>query len=302
MTPAALWTAVAITATAVLSFDLLLPPGVAGGVPYVLLVLLALKSPSRNAAIGLAAAGSVLTVLGFFLSEPGAMLSIVLTNRALALLVIWISVLQVVRYQRIRFAASTPRHPQGLFEKAIHASPHLASLTRTSDRRIIDVNAVWLRVMGRTREEVIGATATELETWEDTARRDELYTAADANGRLREEEAVWRAKDGRLVDVLISVERLDLNDGAATLVIANDETARKKAEKALRESEDRFEKAFQASPLMTTLLWLEDGRRIDANDAWFEGPDIRGTRLSATRRMNFPFGWTATDGWRLINS
>lgn len=103
MTPAALWTAVGITATAVLSFDLLLPPGVAGGVPYVLLVLLALKSPSRNAAIGLAAAGSVLTVLGFFLSEPGAMLSIVLTNRALALLVIWISVLPVVRYQRARF-------------------------------------------------------------------------------------------------------------------------------------------------------------------------------------------------------
>ena len=63
MTPAALWTAAVATAAAILSFDLLLPLGVAGGVPYVLLVLLALKSPSRNAAIGLAAAGSVLTVL-----------------------------------------------------------------------------------------------------------------------------------------------------------------------------------------------------------------------------------------------
>lgn len=109
MTPAALWTAAVVTAAAILSLDLLLPLGAAGGVLYVLLVLLALKSPSRNAALGLAAAGSVLTVLGFFLSEPGAMLSVVLTNRALALFVIWISVLPVVRYQRARFGGVTSR-------------------------------------------------------------------------------------------------------------------------------------------------------------------------------------------------
>ncbi len=103
MTPAAFWSAAVAMAAAILSLDLLLPLGFAGGVPYVLLVLLALKTPSRNTALGLAAAGSVLAIVGFLLSEPGAGLWVDLTNRVVALLAIWISVPTVVLYQLIRY-------------------------------------------------------------------------------------------------------------------------------------------------------------------------------------------------------
>ncbi len=70
-------------------FDLALPLGVAGGVPYVATVLIGIWLPIWWHTVGLAILVSILTGLGFLFSEPGSVLWIVLTNRALALFVIW---------------------------------------------------------------------------------------------------------------------------------------------------------------------------------------------------------------------
>ncbi len=82
-------------AAAALAFDLWLPLGVAGGLPYVVLVLLGLWSSGPRTVIALAAAGSLLTVLGYILSDPGSPTWVVLTNRGLALFVIWSSAMLV---------------------------------------------------------------------------------------------------------------------------------------------------------------------------------------------------------------
>ncbi|MCZ6742210.1 MAG: PAS-domain containing protein [Alphaproteobacteria bacterium] len=74
---------------AVFAFDLWMPLGVAGGVPYVALILLGLMFQHRRDIPVLAAAATGLTVAGYFLSPEGGTLWMVLTNRALALLVIW---------------------------------------------------------------------------------------------------------------------------------------------------------------------------------------------------------------------
>ena len=45
-------------------------------------------------------------------------------------------------------------------------------------------------------------------------------------------------------------------------------TAHRQAEKALRESEERFSLAFRASPAMVTITTLKDGRYIEVNDSF----------------------------------
>ncbi len=65
------------------------PLGVAAGVPYVAVVLVALWLPNWQHAFIVATAVSVLTALGFFMSEPAGIPWMVLTNRLLALLAIW---------------------------------------------------------------------------------------------------------------------------------------------------------------------------------------------------------------------
>ncbi|MDP6512451.1 MAG: PAS domain S-box protein, partial [SAR202 cluster bacterium] len=78
--------------------DLLLPLGVAGGVPYVAPVLIAWWIKQRRWIIAAAALGSVLTIVGFFLSPDGGVPWVVLTNRGLAMFAIWTAA--ILSYQR----------------------------------------------------------------------------------------------------------------------------------------------------------------------------------------------------------
>ena len=91
----------AIVAGLIFTFDLLLPLGVAGGVPYVALVLLGIWFPRRWHLYALAAVGTALTILGFFLSPPGGIFWIVITNRALALFGIWITAFLIANRKRV---------------------------------------------------------------------------------------------------------------------------------------------------------------------------------------------------------
>jgi PAS domain S-box-containing protein/putative nucleotidyltransferase with HDIG domain len=50
-------------------------------------------------------------------------------------------------------------------------------------------------------------------------------------------------------------------------IVSTDITAHKLAEQELRESEERFSKAFHSSPALSTIA-APDGRLVDANDAW----------------------------------
>ena len=56
---------------AIFILDSLIPLGVAGGVPYILLVLVSLWSPRKKLPIYVAIGGSILTVIGFYSSQEG---------------------------------------------------------------------------------------------------------------------------------------------------------------------------------------------------------------------------------------
>ena len=75
---------------------LLLPLGVAGGVPYVAVVLISSWLPRRQHVLYCAVAVSVLPILGYFWSEPAGIPWMVLDNRFLALLVIWVTAIVII--------------------------------------------------------------------------------------------------------------------------------------------------------------------------------------------------------------
>jgi len=78
-----------VVAALTLAFDLSVPLGVAGGVPYAIIVVLGLWLPNAFWILVLAGLGTTLTAVGYYASATGGIHWMVLTNRALALLIIW---------------------------------------------------------------------------------------------------------------------------------------------------------------------------------------------------------------------
>ena len=73
--------------------DIQVSLGFAGGMLYVILVLLGLMAKNRPLIIYAAILGSLLNALGFLASPPGGEWSIVLANRVLAVFTIWMTTL-----------------------------------------------------------------------------------------------------------------------------------------------------------------------------------------------------------------
>ena len=80
--------------------DINIPLGVAGGVPYIAVILISLWSPKPAFLIYLAVTCSFLTLLGFYLSPPGGELWKVMANRTLALFAIWVTTVLLLKWKQ----------------------------------------------------------------------------------------------------------------------------------------------------------------------------------------------------------
>lgn len=87
-------------------FDLMLPLGVAGGVPYMAVVLMGLMVSGRSFIIVAAISCSVLTIVGFYFSPSAGDLEIwkVFANRGIALFAIILSLILGLYYKKIEKA------------------------------------------------------------------------------------------------------------------------------------------------------------------------------------------------------
>ena len=129
------------------------------------------------------------------------------------------------------------------FSAIFHRSPVAMTLSGAADSKNKDVNQVFLRDTGFTREEVIGHTSQELGVFEKPGDRDKLVDAVKKDGIVYGMPFVTRMKNGRLIDSLISVSIIHVGGEKFLLSSILDITDRKKAEDDLKESEIRLTKA-----------------------------------------------------------
>jgi two-component system cell cycle sensor histidine kinase/response regulator CckA len=132
----------------------------------------------------------------------------------------------------------------------------------------LEVNDHGCRLLERTREELLRMSVLDIIPAEEHPFVPAIARRLMAEGRLVWEGAMV-AKSGRRIPVEINCHLFNL-DGSPTMISSvRDITERKRTEKALRNSEEKFAKAFQCSPAVITLSDLGEGSRlVEVNDAF----------------------------------
>jgi len=130
------------------------------------------------------------------------------------------------------------------------------------DGSVDEANAAFARMLGYTREEVARLLVWD---WDCGFGRDELMALmANVDRPARSMLALMRRKDGSLLQVDVSSNRLQLAGRNVHFCVCRDVTERQRIADALRESEARFRATFENSAVGIAENAL-DGRWISVN-------------------------------------
>ena len=141
--------------------------------------------------------------------------------------------------------------------------------TVAPDGHFLYVNKTWWQVLGYSEEEVARLTLWDIIHPDFIPHCREIFQKVISGETVNNIEAVFVAKDGKLVPVEGNANcRFEGGKPVATRGIFRDVTERKRLEEALRESEERFSKAFRSSPVPITISTLREGRLIDVNESF----------------------------------
>jgi PAS domain S-box-containing protein len=158
-------------------------------------------------------------------------------------------------------------HLETIFESLFEFSPD-AIVLADNDGRITRVNAQLERIFGYTRSELLGGLIEILLPERFHALHPVHRKAYVAQPRTRPMgiglELYGRRKDGIEFPVDIMLSPVETPDGPVTLAVIRDISERKRAEQALRQSEEKLRALFEFSP-DAIVVTDQEGRLTEAN-------------------------------------
>ena len=148
------------------------------------------------------------------------------------------------------------------FRELFNNALDMLTLSEVDENRMpgkfIEVNNAAINTLGYTRSEFLDKTPLDL------FAPDQEKKIAKINAEIKKRgfttfESVSITKDGRKIPVEVNVHIFKLGGKDVSLSIARDNTDRKRAEEALKESEKKFRELFNQATDMITLSQLDDG-------------------------------------------
>lgn len=154
------------------------------------------------------------------------------------------------------------------FERTFNANPAPAVITRLSDLRHVKVNTGFLEMSGFTRDAVIGRSVHEIDVLANARNRDLAVARLHEGGTIPQMEACLALPDGGSRFVIVAGQPIEMGDEPCMLFTFADLELRRKAETALRQSEERFAKAFRLTPVPTVLVRAGEMQVTGINEAF----------------------------------
>jgi len=134
----------------------------------------------------------------------------------------------------------------------------------------VDANPAFCRMTGFSREELIGTGPPHPYWPPESLEEIERAFQKALKCEFGDFELTFMRKDGQRFSVIVSPSWVKDTQGNVISYFATikDIAERKRAEEALRESEERFFKAFHYSPVAMSIACLPEGRCVDVNDSF----------------------------------
>ncbi len=135
-----------------------------------------------------------------------------------------------------RRAEAELRETEKLFSKVFHNSPVIISIVDLTTQQYIDVSDSYLRLMGLSREQVIGKGYLELGVRLEPAELERFVQAVKTrfDGEF---ETRFVTPDGRAIDSIQSLEFLELEGNPCVVVFCHDITEHKRLEQQLQHAQ-----------------------------------------------------------------
>lgn len=163
-----------------------------------------------------------------------------------------------------RAAAEALRLSEEKFSRAFRLCPDAINITRLKDATFLDVNENFTRLIGWSREEVIGHSALpgDLDIWVDEVERDQLARALQLEGEAIEHRVRLRRKDGFVGVGLMSARVIEIDKEICVLAITRDITE----QEALIAEKKRLEQQMLQAQKLESLGILAGGIAHDFNN------------------------------------
>jgi PAS domain S-box-containing protein len=137
-------------------------------------------------------------------------------------------------------ALNALREREESYRSVVDLAPDSILITRVKDGRFMQVNQTFCQIMGYSAEELIGRTVSDVNLYVDPADRKRVLEAARHDGRASGVETPVRNREGTVRDELVSARFIRFRGEECMLVIATNITTLKAAQRALRESEEKY--------------------------------------------------------------